>query len=184
MLKKIFSKKDTRPSMGKFELADSVILQYNTTIDENFFSYKDMLINQVGINADDLISDNAIKFQLFLMAIALDGKALFNIIENKEQATVIYDYLKEGYFNHMENFDDKMFCIQVIRRYGDLFDEAITKDEIFLDYVISELINNLLGNNIDKYEIDLEKMMYIINATLPLISGVWKRTLVYFQISD
>lgn len=164
----------TNEEVDEKQLAYIVIEEHLRETNANFDRIMEFLHEY--FNVDDLASEEWIKYDFFLCGSTLDSMALFNLLD-KQQANRLYHYISVEKFSDMEDKDLANLIISEISEYKRLFDKSVEESEPPFDYLLSKLLKNVLGENIDKYNIGPMLMIQLMSLVMPMYVGKWKRAL-------
>lgn len=171
---------DTKNEVDEKELADSVISEYLSSLESNFSTILETLLD-MGIDKDAFEDEGWIKYDIFLCGMTIDAMALFNLL-NKEQANRIFKYISYDRFLGLDNEEQRDYSINEVAEYKNLWDKATKEIEPPFDFVFSKLLQNFLGENISNYNINPLHMMQIISLVLPIFAGKWKKVLEEYSL--
>lgn len=181
----ILKNSDNNESMGSKEkinerdLAEIVISQYLNQLECDFDNILDSFI-KFGFDENDLQDENWMKYDIFLCGLTIDGMALFNLIDTS-QANRIFNYISVDKFMSLDNEHQRSYSINRVSEYRSIWDYCIENSEPPFDFVFSKLFEDLLGENIQKYNIGPLHMIQIISLVTPIFAGKWKAALEHYE---
>ena len=168
-----------KEEINEIELAEIVISQYLTQLENDF---DDILASflELGFDENDFEDKNSMKYDIFLCGLTFDGMALFNLLENT-QADRIFNYISvEKFIGFLED-EQRSYCINSVSEYKSIWDYCIEKREPPFDFIYSKLFEDLLGENIQKYNIGPLHMLQIMSLVTPIFAGKWKTALEHYE---
>lgn len=169
----------TKEKVNEKELAEYVVSMYLSELESNFDNIFASLIDS-GFQECDLKDKSWMQYDIFLCGLTIDGKALFNLLDIS-QANRIFEYISVEKFMGLDSDYQRDYSINQISKYKNLWNNSIKQSEIPLDYVFSKLYKDILGENMEKYNISPLHMMQIMSVVMPIFAGKWKNALEFYE---
>jgi hypothetical protein len=169
----------TKERVNENELAEYVVSMYLSELESNFDNIFASLID-LGFHECDFKDRNWMKYDIILCGLTIDGMALFNLLD-ESQANRIFNYISVEKFMGLDSDYQRDYSIDQISKYKNIWNNSIKQSEIPLDYVFSKLYKDLLGENMEKYNISPLHMMQIMSVVMPIFAGKWKNVLESYE---
>ena len=156
-----------------------------------YIEQTDMHINEikeglveVGFAESHFEDDDWMYIDSLVNGVALDSMSFFNLLSH-EQAEAYYSTMIGKFIDsYSENEDVVEYLNSEFMHYRKLIEQAKKENIPPFDYVYSKLLNNYLGEHIDKYNINFIQMTQTMVLMSQIYIGNCKKVLEHYKLID